>query len=212
MDPTDIQDIIVVGAGGHGQIVAEIIQEYYVADKRFRLLGFIDDNPRLVGAVVNDIPVLGDNEYINYLTLCSFVIGIGSNSVRSSLFDQFCSIGFCPVTIRHPYSSVSNSASLGKGVVVCAGAVVSSQAQIGNNVIINTSSSVDHHCTIGDHAHIAPGVRLGGEVVVGEKALVGIGSTVMPGVKIGTHAVVGAGATVIKDVPEGKIVIGTPAK
>lgn len=47
---------------------------------------------------------------------------------------------------------------------------------------------------------------------VGTGAMLGIGTVVKPGVRIGAGAVVGAGSVVIRDVPDGVIVIGAPAK
>lgn len=48
--------------------------------------------------------------------------------------------------------------------------------------------------------------------VVEEGAKIGANSTILPGVKIGKNALVGAGSVVTKDVPQGKVVAGNPAK
>lgn len=55
-----------------------------------------------------------------------------------------------------------------------------------------------------DH-HIAP-------VRVGRNVWIGSGSILLPGVTIGDGATVAAGAVVTKDVPEGAVVGGVPAK
>ena len=92
------------------------------------------------------------------------------------------------------------------------GAIVNAQAKIGKHCILNTNSSVDHECVIGDFVHIAPGAVLAGNVEVGEGSLIGMGAVVLPHVKIGSWCKIGAGAVVIEDVPDGKTVIGVPAK
>ena len=43
-------------------------------------------------------------------------------------------------------------------------------------------------------------------------ASLGAGCIVLPGVTVGKDALVGAGSVVTKDVPEGAIVVGNPAK
>src|SRR5260370_13104380 len=48
--------------------------------------------------------------------------------------------------------------------------------------------------------HLMPGARVGANV------------TLLPGVIIGRHALVGAGAVVVCDVPDGKVVVGNPAR
>ena len=60
----------------------------------------------------------------------------------------------------------------------------------------------------------AYGVKLDrvGKVDIKDNVFVGHGAIVLPGVTIGPNVIVAAGAVVTKDVPEGKIVAGVPAK
>lgn len=50
------------------------------------------------------------------------------------------------------------------------------------------------------------------ETVIGEGAFLGVNAVVMPGVRVGARAVVGAGAVVTKDVPDGQVWAGVPAR
>jgi acetyltransferase-like isoleucine patch superfamily enzyme len=47
---------------------------------------------------------------------------------------------------------------------------------------------------------------------VGSDCLVGVNSVILPGVRIGSNVVVGAGAVVTRDVPDGSVVAGNPAR
>lgn len=49
-------------------------------------------------------------------------------------------------------------------------------------------------------------------VSIGDDAWIGAGATIMPGVHVGRRAVVAAGAVVTRDVPDGCIVAGVPAR
>lgn len=51
-----------------------------------------------------------------------------------------------------------------------------------------------------------------GPIVIGDYVVVGLGTIVLPGVTIGRGSIVGAGSVVTKDVPEGVVVGGNPAK
>lgn len=51
-----------------------------------------------------------------------------------------------------------------------------------------------------------------GKIEIGDNVFIGQGVTIMPNVKIGNNAVVGLGSVVTKDVPEGVVVAGVPAK
>lgn len=47
---------------------------------------------------------------------------------------------------------------------------------------------------------------------IGKFAKIGANATILPGVRIEAYALIGAGAVVTKDVPEGAVVIGNPAR
>ncbi|MBR3611436.1 MAG: hypothetical protein IKL57_08290 [Oscillospiraceae bacterium] len=49
-------------------------------------------------------------------------------------------------------------------------------------------------------------------VVIGKYVWIGARSTILPGVKIGDGAVIGAASVVTKDVPNGAVVGGNPAR
>lgn len=51
-----------------------------------------------------------------------------------------------------------------------------------------------------------------GRIHIGERTFVGANSIIMPGVTIGKRCVIGAGSVVTKDVPDGMVACGTPAR
>lgn len=51
-----------------------------------------------------------------------------------------------------------------------------------------------------------------GKIEIGEYSFVGANSMIMPGVTIGHHCVIGAGSVVTKDVPDGMVAVGVPAR
>jgi len=82
---------------------------------------------------------------------------------------------------------------------------IEDNVHIGPNVIIATHDS-SMHC-------INPGVQTKhGPVRVGKNSFIGAGSVVLPGVKIGRGSVIAAGSVVTRDVPDGKVAAGVPAK
>ena len=48
--------------------------------------------------------------------------------------------------------------------------------------------------------------------VIGFRASIGSGAVILPGIRIGAAALVGAGAVVTRDVGEGTVVVGNPAR
>ena len=77
---------------------------------------------------------------------------------------------------------------------------------------MNTAASVDHEARIARGVHIGPGAVLAGCVSVGEFTLIGTGAVVLPRIRIGANVVIGAGAVVTRDVPDGMLSYGNPAR
>jgi sugar O-acyltransferase (sialic acid O-acetyltransferase NeuD family) len=204
-------NVLVLGAGGQGQVVADILRAQETAGEDIRFLGYCDDHADTLRASLG-AEVLGTLSECSVIEHDALIVAIGDNAVRHKLFNRAADGGARFATAKHPTATVSPSVRLGPGTMISAGVVVNVMSVVGANTIVNTAASVDHHCCVGDHVHIAPGVRLGGEVNIGEGALIGIGAVVLPGKTIGAWAIVGAGAVVISDVPPGATVVGVPAR
>lgn len=63
-----------------------------------------------------------------------------------------------------------------------------------------------------DAAERVSGRELGHSIRIGDRVWLGGGVIVRPGVTIGNDVVVGAGAVVIRDLPEGVVAVGNPAR
>ena len=204
--------IIGLGAGGHGQVVLELV----LASGRFAFAGFLDPDPAAGRGA--EFTVLGGDEKMEALhasgikTAFNGVGGFGDGAAHRRVYEKAVALGFEFPWVAHPSAVVSPSAQLGFGTVVCAQAVVNTGARLGENVIVNTAASVDHHCVVGGHVHLAPGVRLAGGVHIGEGAQLGMGTVVREGVRVGARAVVGAGAVVLTDIPEDGFAVGVTAE
>lgn len=83
------------------------------------------------------------------------------------------------------------------------------------------------HITIGNNVTLAPRVHilahdtstkmfLGytrvSNVTIGDNVFIGAGTIVLPGVSIGNNVVIGAGSVVSRDIPDGCVALGNPAK
>ena len=205
--------IVILGAGGHGQVVADMIAAGARAGGEvLELAGFLDDDPALLGAEVDGAPVLGSLASVGRLAIDAFIVAIGRNSARARIDTSLQASGRSVVSICHPRAVISRNVAIGDGAMISAGAIVITGSRIGRGVILNTGCTVDHHSRIGDYAHVAPGAHLGGEVSVGACSLIGIGAVILPRCRIGAGCTIGAGAVVIGDVPDGATAVGVPAR
>ncbi|MCA9964867.1 MAG: acetyltransferase [Anaerolineales bacterium] len=204
--------VLIIGAGGHGQVVADILLAMHREGSPLYPIGYVDDDPAMWGKLPLNLPVLGSSADVARISHDAVVIGIGNNRHRRVLFESLTQQGEQFTTACHPTAVISPHATLGIGCVVQARAVVNVGSSVGDNVILNTGCSVDHHNQIGNHVHIAPGAHTGGDVVVGDGVLVGIGATVMSGITVGIGGTVGAGAVVTRHVAPHTTVVGIPAQ
>jgi sugar O-acyltransferase (sialic acid O-acetyltransferase NeuD family) len=205
--------VVIVGAGGHGQVVADIIRESSRrTPEAIEIAGFLDDDPALEGAIVTGIPVLGPVSRLGDLFADGFVVAFGDNEARARVFRRLRAAGRALVTVAHPGASLAGDVPVGAGTMISAAAIVVTGARIGCGAILNTGCTVDHHTEIGDFVHVAPGARIGGEVSIRERAIVGLGAVVLPRRVLGAGCTVGAGAVVTCDVPDGVTVVGVPAR
>jgi len=151
-------------------------------------------------------------ETLRELTAFAWAVGIGDNRIRERLQLALAERLYPPATIIHRAATVSPHSTRGQGTLVAAGAVVNPLAIVGHGVILNTNCVVEHECAVGDFAHIGPAAVLTGNVRVGARSFIGSNACVLPGVTIGADVVVGAGSVVRRDVPDGKTVVGLPAR
>lgn len=204
-------DVVILGAGGHGRVVLDILLQ----GKILKPVGFLDNNKKLHGRRIDGLPVLGDICALSDLRrrgIQGAVVAIGDNGVRRAMGELIEQSGLELHNAVHPSAQLAMNATLGKGVVIAAGALVCAHCQIGDYAILNTGCIVDHESMIGTSVHICPGVRLAGHVVVESGAFIGIGATIVQNVRVGFEAVVGAGAVVTADVDPMTTVVGVPAR
>lgn len=204
-----LNNLLIVGAGGHGKVVVEAA----AAMNKWGKIAFLDDKHQSI-VQHHGYPVLGTlDSYSKYFEeYKDLFIAVGNNQDRLEHMEKYTKAGFNIPVIIHPSAMISDTAEICQGTVILANVAINASVTIGRGSIINTSSSIDHDCVLGDAVHICPGTNLAGGVNVGQLSMIGIGSSIIQGVNIGESVIVGAGAVVIKDIPDKIKVAGNPAE
>jgi sugar O-acyltransferase (sialic acid O-acetyltransferase NeuD family) len=182
--------ILIVGAGGFGRAVAEAV----MAGGQWEVAGFIDD--RWPDAPpFGDIAVLGRHTDLVSLTARAdgAVVAVGDNRRRSELAQQVLATGLDLVSIVHPRAVVSPSATLGRGVIVMAAAVVGTLARLDDGALVNAGAVVDHDAHVERYAHVGIGATLGGGAVLGAGAWLQQGGVLRTGQRVAAGTVVDRG-------------------
>lgn len=206
-----MRDLIIVGAGGHGREMVDIVEAINDVAPTWNLLGFLDDGPQAPELSRRRAPLLGAVADLEHLD-AAYVIGIGAPRVKAHLDALISPWGHTAATLVHPQATVGGENHFDQGVVLAAGARVTTNVTLGRHVQLNVNAVVSHDCRVGDHSTLSPGTHLNGAVSVAEAVFFGTGSIVVPGVSIGAEAIIGAGTVVLDDITEGATVVGVPGR
>lgn len=167
--------LLIVGAGGHGQVVLDIAQ----STKEYEKICFLDDGKN-IGDKVLGYEIVGRIEdghlYRNQFTHA--IIAIGNNDIRLKLSKKFAELGYILPVLAHQSSVISNYSKVGQGSVIMPNVVINANTVVGKYTIINTGSIVEHGCVVGDGAHLSYRVLLGSGAKVDDGCMIDMGSVV----------------------------------
>jgi sugar O-acyltransferase (sialic acid O-acetyltransferase NeuD family) len=200
--------LLIVGAGGHGLVVADTALE----QGSWSEIAFLDDEVK-GGLLISSCKVVGVTADASSLLhqYQDLFVAIGDNKRRIQLIKERMSDGFSVPYIVHPSSVICAGTAIGVGSFVAANSVVGVGVKLGKGCIINTGATVDHESVLSDGVHVSPGAHLGGGVRVGSCTWIGIGASVREQITIGNDVVVGAGAAVVSNVDDKQQMLGVPA-
>lgn len=200
--------LAILGASGHGKVVADAAEL-----SGWDSVVFFDDAWPKIERNGNWSVQGGSRELIECLERYEgVVVAIGNNAVRLEKLNELEAASASLAVIIHPSAQVSRYAKVSPGTVILANSVVNVGAELGKGCVINTGAVVEHDCRLVDGVHVSPNAALAGGVVVGRASWVGIGAVVRQLVSIGDGVVVGMGAVVTRNISDGVVAFGNPAR
>lgn len=121
---------------------------------------------------------------------------------------------------------VREECSIGRDVSIWSNSIIDYGCVIGDRVKIHSNCYVAQFTVIEDGAFLAPGVSIANDLypgdaesadrmagpIIGAGAQIGVNSTLLPYVRIGVGAIIGSGSVVSRDVPDGMVAFGNPAR
>ncbi|WMJ84222.1 hypothetical protein ACS3UN_08320 [Oscillospiraceae bacterium LTW-04] len=141
-------NLLILGAGGQGQVVKELAQDVRV----FKKIAFLDDDP------LNPHTMDTCDNCWKYLDEYPIAIpSVGNNALRQKWIGMLVQYGFILPTLIHSTATVSPSAEIGYGTVVEAKVTISANAKIGVGCIISSGAIIERNVTIQDWTHIECG-------------------------------------------------------
>ena len=199
---------IIIGAGGHGAAVAEVL-----AAAGETILAFVDEarvheGQRFGFEIMPDLPPghLDDG--------CPIALAVGDNFQRQQLSENLKQRGATEENfpaIAHPSASVSRFARIECGAVILQGAQVGPAANVGRFCVVATGASLTHDAVMADYSFVSTNAVLGA-ATLGERSFVGFGSVVNAGSRVGDDVVIGAQSFVRGEIEDCVVAHGSPAQ
>jgi acetyltransferase-like isoleucine patch superfamily enzyme len=117
-------------------------------------------------------------------------------------------------------NQIGNNVSIGSHTIVEHHVTIGDNVRLHSNVFVPEFSVLEDDCWLGPNVVVTnaryPRSRNVKEQLRGATikrgAKIGANATLLPGIVVGENALVGAGAVVTRDVPEGAVVVGNPAR
>lgn len=211
---SDTNDLIIWGGTGQAKVLNELIK-----GSNLNLVAIIDS--RAIDSPVHGVPMLmGDRGLEEWLAnrlsrtqlFGAVAIGGSNGAERLRIMYALKQRGIEITSLAHRTSFVASDSNIGEGCQILAHASICTHVKLGAGVIVNTNASIDHDCSIGDGTHIGPGATLAGEIKIGKRSFIGSGAVILPRITIGDDVIIGAGSVVLRDILDGGVVAGNPAK
>jgi len=208
-----MKNIILIGASDHCRYTIDIIEQ----EGKYNIIGILDKNLQ-EGDEFGGYKVLGYlkelKNIISKFQVIGGIVAIGDNYTRKIVAEEISQIikSFHFVNAIHPSVIFGKEVEIGEGCLMMAGVIVNNNCIIGKHCFLATKSSIDHDSTLGEYSSLSPGVTTGGRVLIGKCTAIGIGATILHYINIGNNCVIGGNSLVNKEIGDGYVAFGIPAK
>lgn len=196
------KSILIIGAGGlAAQIYNDTIQDDYNSL-------YFWDNINFDKKFYFGHPVVRE-----FYELKKFLLGIGNPILREKLTNIFVQDSpLLPVSFFSKRARFHNSFSFPENTTILSDSIIEPNVKIGYGSLCNIGSYICHDSILGKYVELCPRVTILGGCIIGDYTKIGAGAVIRDGVKVGEHCYIGMGSVVLKDIPNGEVWVGNPAR
>jgi len=207
------EDIAIVGAGGFGREISNLIDLINKDTRKFNKVGFYDDGIS-AGTKIGDLEVLGKVDDLNLTkSPLNVVIAIANPGNIKSINQILTNKLLIYPNILHPQLKLNEGRNkIGIGNIFTEGFILTCDITIGNFNIFNTRVSLGHDVKIGNFNVFNPNTQISGEVTISDANFFGVNSCVLQGVSIGNGNMLGACSLLTRRIRDGQKHFGIPSK
>lgn len=202
-------EIILIGGGGNCKKIIDIIYS-----KNIKIKGILDDKfENKIIDFYRNTKIIGKINSIEKYKDFDIIITIGSVNFRKNFIKENYEYNF--INLFHNLCYISESAKLGKGIIIHYGVYVGSDAYIDDFCHLDTNSSIEHDCNLEKNVIICPNTTICGGVKIKENVFIGAGTTIINSslskeININKNCFIGAGSLITKSINKNTLYYGTP--
>ena len=164
------------------------------------------------GVIIGNRVVIGHNSTIRSGSIIEDDTVIGCNTVVGSEGFQSIKTSNGVITIPHVGGChISRSVTIGDNNCVC-NSLFEGSTYVGESVKTDNMVHIAHNSYIEKNVTLTAGVTLCGTVTIREGAWIAPNTSILNKVTIGKNARTGLGSVVVRNVPDGALVYGVPAR
>lgn len=205
-----MKDLVIIGAGNVGGFLV-YNQELFA--EQYNLLGFLDDDAGKLGKEFYGLKVIGNTEHLFSMSKdVAVAIGIAFPKAKRQVFEKIKDNGNHFPAFISKNAWLSNSVTVGQGVILYPGVSINYETVVEDFVIMNMNCAIGHNCHVSKFVALAPGVNLAGFTKIEEAVDMGIGVSTRQNIVVGKDAVIGGQSMLVKNVDPGTKIAGVPGK
>ena len=210
------KEIVILGVTSFPEI-RQIIEDMNDANPDLSIVpvAFLDDDAKLHNQLTYGIPVAGFLKDWQMFPNAQFVMAIGSYKtrlVRHQILERLKIPRDRFFSLIHPSAIAYAGSPFGAGNIIHPSVIFMGETKIGDFVIAMPQALVQGFSIIGKGVMLSPASCTSAYVSIGPFSHIGTGSFIAPGVKIGAGVQIIAGSYLFKDISDGIVCGGNPAR
>ncbi|MBC8485938.1 MAG: hypothetical protein H8D45_07845 [Bacteroidetes bacterium] len=202
--------LLLYTAGSSSREILLAIDQLNELDPTWDVLGFVDENPEIIGKEVCGYPVYGP-DHKEIASDVYGVCGIMNPQIRRRIIEELIEgKGLSLATIIHPSVILPLDIKVGPGTIIMPSVNISYEVKIGKGTFVLWGSLLGHNVCIGNYSMIMSSANILAGCSVGDMSTIGTGATLNVNVSIGQYGLVGVGTTVLRDLGDSETVVSLP--
>ena len=185
-----------------------------ILSQNMKIKGILDDKYNDSEIIFyRETKIIGKISDLVKYKIYNIIVTIGSIDFRKDFFNKYNDYNF--PNLIHTQAFISESANLGKGIVIHYGVYVGPDVILGDFCHLDTNCIVEHDCILEKNIMVCPGVNICGGVEIKNDVFIGAGTTILNSttnkkIILMNKCFIGAGTLITKSIEPNKLYYGTP--